>query len=337
MDALFDSGNPADAHIPGLLWAYKFSADGCGRQLGPDIAYDDLTTLDGWVWLHFSLADERARQFVLQLPGLPDAAKATLIDPDEHLCVALNDSTVHGIFSDLQRDLGGKTNDIGKLHFAINDHLVVSMRRVALHSVEETRRTIVRGKNIVTAVGLLEEIIQQFSTAVQTTLAGLSDDLDQIEDRVLDHGFSDERQKLVPARRLAAQLHRQLLALRSLFHRIEVMAHPKLPQGIALVAAHLSQGLDALDHEAINLQDRARLLYEEINSQITSETNDHLHLLSIITALLLPPTLVTGVFGMNAKGLFLSETEGGFYYALGICFMSIVLAYLVLRRFKIMK
>ncbi len=54
-------------------------------------------------------------------------------------------------------------------------------------------------------------------------------------------------------------------------------------------------------------------------------------------ALLLPSSLVTGVFGMNAKGLFLSETEGGFYYALGLCVISIAIAYLVLRKFKIIK
>jgi zinc transporter len=41
-------------------------------------------------------------------------------------------------------------------------------------------------------------------------------------------------------------------------------------------------------------------------------TNNHLHLLSIVTTLFLPPTLVTGLFGMNTKGPPFTENEHGF-------------------------
>lgn len=332
-----DAGQPGDLTVPSFLWAYHFHADGRVEKLNNDASYTVLETVDGWIWIHMSLADDKARRFIANYDGLPEEARATLIDPDEHLCVEVTEGTVHGIFSDLQRDLGGKTTEIGKLHFSINEHLVVSTRRFALHAVEETRRAIDKGKPLETAVDLLEEILQQFSSAVAATFAEVSQELDHIEDRVLDHGLSDERQKLIPIRRLAAQMHRQLQALSGLFRRLELKADPRLPSGLTRTAGHLSQGLDALDHEAINLQDRARLLHEEINSQVTSETNDRLHLLSIITALMLPPTLVTGMFGMNAKDVAFGQTDGGFYYAVFLCLLSSGIAYLILRKFKIVR
>ncbi|MBL0402661.1 hypothetical protein JKG68_01620 [Microvirga aerilata] len=41
--------------------------------------------------------------------------------------------------------------------------------------------------------------------------------------------------------------------------------------------------------------DRARLLQDEINLKIASQTNSQLLILSVLTALLVPPTLVTGL------------------------------------------
>ena len=55
-------------------------------------------------------------------------------------------------------------------------------------------------------------------------------------------------------------------------------------------------------------------------------------MLSILTALFLPPTLVTGVFGMNTKGLFLGDFENGSTIALGIGALSALSVFLVIRR-----
>ncbi len=55
------------------------------------------------------------------------------------------------------------------------------------------------------------------------------------------------------------------------------------------------------------LADRARLLHEELDSKQSAETNRHLYILSLMTALLLPPSLVTGFFGMNTTALPFAE------------------------------
>ena len=53
--------------------------------------------------------------------------------------------------------------------------------------------------------------------------------------------------------------------------------------------------------------------------------------------LLLPPTLVTGIFGMNTKGLPLTDVESGFLWAFVLMFASSGLAYLIMRRLGIVK
>ena len=62
-----------------------------------------------------------------------------------------------------------------------------------------------------------------------------------------------------------------------------------------------------------------------------------MHFLSIVTALFLPATLVTGVFGMNVKGLPLLETSGGFIWDVALMVGSVVGVYALLRWMGVFK
>ncbi len=59
--------------------------------------------------------------------------------------------------------------------------------------------------------------------------------------------------------------------------------------------------------------------------------------LSVVTTLLLPPTLITGIFGMNTKGLPLTDTDTGFLWAAAMMVGVSGLAYLIMRRLGIVK
>ena len=57
----------------------------------------------------------------------------------------------------------------------------------------------------------------------------------------------------------------------------------------------------------------------------------------MITALLLPPSLVVGVFGMNLHGLPFAEHRAGAWAALFLCGMSSLSVYLILRKLGMAK
>ena len=71
----------------------------------------------------------------------------------------------------------------------------------------------------------------------------------------------------------------------------------------------LAQKFDALDYEFSALYERARLLQDEIAGRMTAITNRRLFTLSVLTACMLPSTLVTGFFGMNTKDMPFQDGE----------------------------
>jgi len=125
------------------------------------------------------------------------------------------------------------------------------MRKGYLHSVVAVLPKIEAGKSFNFAIRLLEEIVAHFSDAVQEVITETSESLDLIEDRIIEKFLKEDRASLIPIRRLAMRIHRQLLSLRTLFHRLEAMDDvEEIPDGVVSFAARLAQRLDALDHEA---------------------------------------------------------------------------------------
>ena len=82
------------------------------------------------------------------------------------------------------------------------------------------------------------------------------------------------------------------------------------------------------------IQERSRLLQHEVATKMTAVTNRRLFTLSVLTAFLLPPTLVTGIFGMNTKDLPFQEVDGGTWYALALAGAAAAVAYWALRRLR---
>jgi zinc transporter len=79
------------------------------------------------------------------------------------------------------------------------------------------------------------------------------------------------------------------------------------------------------------------VLQEELHLKIEEQGNNSLRVLSVLTALLLPPTLVTGIFGMNTKGLPLTDVETGFLWAALLMALSSVAAFLIMKRIGLIR
>jgi len=331
--------------IPGLVWAYRFGADGRAETLRfpVDPAILEETGNDGaWLWLHFAQTDARAAGFIAQL-ALPQRARDTLLSHDEHLSLHLEGDTAFGVLADWQHAIEdgfagagahahpGEDREIGRLHFALRDGLVVSARRRALYSVHRLRCRLDEGISLESAPRVLESIIEQFALSVSEVTRDLGERLDGVEDRVLDDRIGDERRDLGKLRRRAVRMHRPLKALRRVIGQFE-QRHALHSHAMVEVAARLLQRFDELDNEIVAIQDRAKLLHDEVSAKLTDETNGHLYFLSVLTALFLPPTLVVGVFGMNTKGLPLTDNANGFLVAIALCVVSSVVVYGILRR-----
>jgi zinc transporter len=324
-----------EAGLPGLVWAFRLHDDGSAEALAVDAPI--ALPHEGRLWLHFNLADARTRPFLSRLQ-LPAPARELLLSRDSFQQLHIVDDCVYGVFSDLVRDIDSPTEETGFLRFAMTEHLLISGRHRALCAVDATRRVLEQGQRVQTVAALLEKIVDEVADTMDRMVDKIGTEIDGIEERVLLGETQPEmRGGLGRYRRTCVRLHRQLSGLRALFHRFEQRGVDELKPTLRLHAARLAQRLDGLDHDVVELRERARLIEEEMRFKLEEEGNRHLHALSVVTMLLLPPTLVTGIFGMNTKGLPLTDNEAGFLWAVALMIGASALAYAIMRRLGIVK
>jgi len=66
------------------------------------------------------------------------------------------------------------------------------------------------------------------------------------------------------------------------------------------------------------LQERIKLLQEEIAANVNEDNNRSLFVLTIVTVLALPINILAGLFGMNVGGIPLAEDKHGFWVVVAI-------------------
>ena len=321
--------------LPGLLWAMRFDEGGRGHLVGHAEGLSAPGTFgEGFTWLHFNLNDARLAGLVAEGRLGPRRLTTTAFASDPHQRLMVEDGHIGGVVADLVREAGepAKVDAGGRLHFVMGPRLLASGRRHPVVGPDLARDAASEGQCILAPVQLLEIIVGQVVTAMAETGGRLADELDEIEDHILDERVRGERRRLGPIRRDAVRLHRQLLGLRAVFHRLETAASDEQIPAVAVAAAiRIAQRLDALDRDMVMLADRSRLMQEELASYLAQASNRQLYTLSVLTALFLPPTLVTGLFGMNTRGLPLAENESGSSVAIAVAVASALAAFALIR------
>jgi zinc transporter len=327
----------AVSNIPGFVWAHRFLPEtGQSERLSPTCVVDEIRIEDGFTWLHLGLSDARVPTFLETSLGLPAEAVQALTSRDPHAALSMSHDLICGTLVDFQRGFDEMTSEIGWLHFAVTDRIIVTARLHPLRSVDRARAAVEKSNKIRSPMDILAALVVEFQRTVMAIVLEINEQLNLIEDFVYENAERDESRKLAPARRTIIKLHRHLRTELALLRRVVAADEDEVPEGFQDVAQKLTERIETVERDVSSLQERARLLHEDIDSRASAETNRHLYILSLATAFLLPPTLITGFFGMNTGSLPFADSSTGTIYAGLLIAASVILAWIALKRARIL-
>jgi len=322
------------APATGIVWAYRFGADGVAELIPNEQADSALAEHGaGWIWVHLGLADTRCRAWILHHAPISDLAREVLVGQDRHLRLDIVGQETLGVLPDLHQEFAEPGEDLVRLRFVMTERMLITARQQPVHSLEVNRRAIEAGKRFPTAISLLDAVVDHFADAVGRMAEKLGGELDRAEDHVMRDEPVTDRAGIGRVRLQAVRVHRQLAQLRTMFLRLEPRVAADNAQ-VGRAIRRLGQKLDSIDHEMTSLHERARLLLDELDSRMMAVTNQRLFVLSVLTACILPPTLVTGFFGMNTKDLPFQNTDAGTWFAAAAALAAGLTCFWALRRLR---
>lgn len=320
-----------ETNVPGVLWILRFDESG-RAEVGTASDVDRLGRPgEPFFWLHLDLTDVRTRAAIDRLKVLEDDARTPFIEPVDHQFLEYSEGIVSGALLDHERNLSGRTSQTDFFRFAFGRNFFISARRKPLNAVERTRLALSKGERAPSPLALFEALIDRLCDELASMMNAIGVTLNEIEDRIIEGRGRNERMSLGPARRDGVRIARQVGGLSSILLRLEKAVAADQDE-LREAAARLSQRTEALTRDISSLQDRARLLQDELTAILNLETNDRLYVLTVVTTMLLPATFVTGYFGMNTKQLLFSESDNGSLYATLLCICASFLVLLFMRR-----
>jgi len=314
----------------GLLWAWRLDRSEVleARQVEQALA-DGMP--EGRLWLHFDLVDVRAHPFLHALPGLPRAARAALNDRTELPHLDMLGEAIWGSLLDFHHEVSDAPDpgQMGMLHLALTPRLLVTARRHPLRSLGIASHE----PATPTPAAQWDAILRALLDGVARAAATLSRRLDAIEDRLLQNQ-DVARTELASVRREIVLLHRRIEPSAQLYAEL-AEAPPDWLHGAGHDVGRAAARFQAALRNIASLQERGRIAQDELAAWTAEQTNQRLMVLSVLTAILLPPTLVTGVFGMNTTDLPGTAEPGGSFWAFGAMATAAGLAVALLIRLRL--
>lgn len=217
--------------------------------------------------------------------------------------------------------------DMISLRLWFNNELIISTRRKSrkLLSIEDIRENIADGQGpastgefVVMLTKFLGNRIADIVDKIDDDLTRFETDLNDDNIRKIQHELSNTRKQVVAIRRYLAP---QREALIELSRSRKILSEEE--------NYSLQYQTDRIVHYVEDLdlgRERALVLQSELQNRIAEQQNSRIYLLSIVTAIFLPLSFLTGVFGMNVGGLpGLENSQAFIYLSIGMLVMAAIL------------
>ena len=324
----------ADHH--GLICGFSFSDDGIGQAIGADQALQrvlDPAQTQGFVWLHFNLAQVNAERWLRQHLTLSAVFYETLREASRSTRVELDDGTLVAVVNDVHYDFSFEPSDISTLWLSVSEKLIVTARMQPLRSVDRLRDAVRRGVPISSSVALLVHLMHDQGDVLANIVREITARIDTIEDKLLAGRLESKRADLGVSRRLLVRLQRLLAPEPAALFRLLKKPPPWIREADLEDLHQSSEEFNVALSDMAALQERIKLLQEEIAGRVAEANNRSLFVLTVVTVMALPINIIAGLLGMNVGGIPLADHPAGFWIVVAVIVsITAVAAWIVFRK-----
>lgn len=318
IDALID---PMLIPADGVVFAWEMHGNE-SHEIQPDQIDLALSDSSKSLWLHLNLSNARVQRWLKKTTQIPDSLKEAILDQVSRSRMETIEEFGDGlmmVMNDFRIGLGHapEEEETGTLWAIMTPRLMLSLRAHPLMTTD-TLRHLLRQKRILpnSVVALYHEMIEERAAHLRRRTDQLSDEMDTLEEILIQVDNLPEHETLGRLRITCSRLRRhyapELTALRRLLRRKPTWFSDddtdQLREQIDLLAF--------LVDEVNNLYERAKVLQDELSAHVAEFNAKNLQVLSVMTVIFLPMTLVTGVMGMNMGDL--PGLEHSFYIVMVI-------------------
>ena len=302
----------------GLICGYVFSPGLPPHPVDSAAALEWLIAVrpadaDAFIWLHFNLSNVHSEKWLGTHLTLPDHFYETLQEDSRSTRIEQDDDCLIAVVNDVVYDFSYDASQIATLWMCVNRDVVISARRQPLRSVDRLRVSVKSGEHLASPVSLLAHLLRDQADVLQSIAHTATTRVDEIEDKLLAGRLDAKRSALGSLRRVLVRLRRLLAPEPGALFRLLNRPPAWFDEDDTQVLRAATEEFSAVLSDLATLQERTKLLQEEIVAHTTERTNRSIFLLTVATVLALPINIIAGMFGMNVGGVPFNQDPQGFW------------------------
>ena len=272
----------------------------------------------GFLWLHFNLSHASAERWLREHAKLPSEFFEALHQGSRSTRIELVDESMIAVVNDVLHDFSFDPSELSTLWLSLTPKLVISARKKPLKSVDRLRQAVQSGVRLQSPVALLTHLLRDQADVLIGIVRDAVEKVDMIEDALLAGRLNRKRMNLGALRRVLVRLQRLMAPEPAALFRLLQRPPGWITEEDVQDMRQSSEEFSAVLVDMASLQERIKLLQEEIAAMINEKNSRSLYTLTIVTVLALPINITAGLFGMNVGGIPLAANESGFWLIVGV-------------------
>jgi magnesium transporter len=228
---------------------------------------------------------------------------------------------VHGVNHMAESDIV----ETSELAVFLGRHFVVSNHNSPLYSVDSVRqmvedggRPMMRGSDFL-AHALIDALVDN----VLPTIDRMSEVAEDIEEEVIHRPQRSSLDSVMKLKRSAVRIHRVMAPQRETMNRLSRGEFPIIKAEAQIFYRDIYDHVVRIEDMNQSLVDRADSALATYLSSVANRQNEVMKVLSIVATIILPLSLLAGIYGMNFENMPELTTSWGYFVVLG--FMGAVI------------
>jgi zinc transporter len=324
---------PVIQAVDGLVAAYVLDGEGGGRLLDWS-GVRAWKPGDGVLWVHLEQDSPDAAKWIQTESGVDPVIAEALLAAETRPRAFAEGPSLLVILRGVNLNPGAVPEDMVGLRMWCSEHLIVTVQRRRLMAIVTMREHLEKGHGATGAGDFLAQVAGLLVERMGPVIGDLHDGVDALEDDIGTLSPAAVREGVYGFRHQAILLRRYLAPQREVLARLATEAQPWLPPRAKMELREVADRLLRHVEELDEVRERAVLLKDELIAILSEKTNRTMYLLTVVAAIMLPLSFLTGLLGINVKGVPGAETDWAFLAVCGIMLVIGVIEIWLFRKWR---
>ena len=291
------------AGVKPVIFAFSLDGEGGARDVSEG-EIEKAIRSSRTVWIHLNReSDECAAFLERNVPDLDSSLAGALLSEDVRGRVTERDEGLLVVLRGANFQESSNPEDLIAIRCFLSESVVVTVRKRKFFAIDDIGYQLELGTGPKDSADFLVQLSTSSLHRLEPVLEKLEDTIDETEDFVLERYRESSREKVLEIRKQLLHFHRYLVPQRDVFAMLNRSRVPWIHEEPRERLQELYESFVRIVADLDSWKDRARLLQDEITNSLTEKLNEKLYLLAVLTAVFLPLSFMTGLFGVNVGGI----------------------------------